>query len=344
MTSRNRGYCFTINNYDANTSTKLKELEGVAYMVFGFEVGEQGTPHIQGYVHFTGPKRLETVKRLIRGHIELRRGSVEQAVRYCKKDGDFVEIGVKPSTAGEASKVCWATIMEKSRGGNFTWIQDNYPRVWLQFSNPIIGLQQRKAIVLDGELEHEWWVGSTGTGKSSTLWRLYPDHYQKELNKWWCGYKNEDVIAIEEWSPKNDCTGSQLKIWADRYPFTAQIKGGSMQRVRPQKLIVLSNYSISECFVDSRDADPIKRRFKELRFPQQLEEVEQRCIEFTVRSSPVAAESTPEVSDGHNQATADAASVGTCHAWEDASSSARTDPVEWAIDYTSDDYLSFLNF
>ena len=48
---RSRNYCFTINNYST------EDLEHLAcnvsdicnYLICGFEVGEKGTPHIQGY-------------------------------------------------------------------------------------------------------------------------------------------------------------------------------------------------------------------------------------------------------------------------------------------------------
>lgn len=96
---------------------------------------------------------------------------------------------------------------------------------------------------------------------------MYPDHYAKELNKWWDGYEGQDVVAIEEWCPKNECTASFLKIWADRYPFPAQIKGGSLRQIRPKKVIVLSNYEMEQCFLSTEDLDPMKRRFKVVRFP-----------------------------------------------------------------------------
>lgn len=126
-------------------------------------------------------------------------------------------------------------------------------RVW---ENPILS-----------ELEHEWWYGPSGTGKSKRAWEEFPGHYQKELNKWWCSYAGEDVVVIEEWSPKNECTASALKIWADRYPFTGQIKGGSMTKIRPRKIIVTSNYSIEQCFPNAEDQGPLKRRFKQVYFP-----------------------------------------------------------------------------
>ena len=65
---------------------------------------------------------------------------------------------------------------------------------------------------------------------------------------------------------QNECTGSQLKIWADRYPFSAQIKGGTLLKIRPTKLIVLSNYEMEECFPNEADLLPLKRRFTIKRF------------------------------------------------------------------------------
>ena len=107
------------------------------------------------------------------------------------------------------------------------------------------------------------------------------------LNKWWDGYDDQPVVIIEEWSPKNEVTASALKIWADRYPFTAQIKGGVLQKIRPTKLIVISNYRLNDCFPDSRDGDPIARRFKELEFPRDIEEASQSAIDFIASIAPI---------------------------------------------------------
>lgn len=279
--SRVTGYCFTLNNPKNEEIEHLKALE-YAYLILGYEKGDkEETPHIQGYIHFKRNVDFSKVKKLIpRAHIEARKGSVLQATDYCKKDGVFQEFGIMPVSAAEGSKQTWKSIMVHAQNGDFDWIMDNYPKVWIQLSNRLEGLRIREKKILDGELEHEWWVGTTGTGKSKALWELYGEHYQKELNKWWCGYQDEVVVAIEEWSPKNECTGSQLKIWADRYPFTAQIKGGSIKKVRPLKIIVLSNFDIDACFTDARDLEPLRRRFKTFRFPEDIDEVTQRALLF----------------------------------------------------------------
>lgn len=135
-----------------------------------------------------------------------------------------------------------------------------------------------KTEVLDGPIQNEWWYGATGTGKSKLAWDKYGKIcFQKMLNKWWDGYCDEPVVVIEEWSPKNEVTASALKIWADRYPFTAQIKGGVLQKIRPRKIVVLSNYRLSDCFPDNRDLEPLQRRFTEIKFPDEKQRADFRA-------------------------------------------------------------------
>jgi len=276
MAPRTRSFVFTLNNYTEDDIKQVRQLDFV-YLIFGYEVGESNTKHLQGFIHFENALRFSTLKKLLpKAHWEIRKGTIDQAAEYCKKDGQFEEYGEKPASQeskGAKAKETWTAILKNAEEGKHDWIKENYPKVWCNLSNRLENLRKPNTTILDGELQHEWWIGNTGTGKSRTVWELYPDHYQKELNKWWCGYKDEDVVVIEEWSPKNECTGSQLKIWGDRYPFTGQIKGGSLKKIRPTKIIVLSNYSISECFPCGQDSEPIKRRFQVFRFPQDIEDV-----------------------------------------------------------------------
>ena len=83
-----------MNNYSEVEFELLLKVQS-KYLVVGKEVGESGTPHLQGYVEFENARTLGGVKKLIgdRAHLEIRRGSAKQASEYCKKDGDFIEIG-----------------------------------------------------------------------------------------------------------------------------------------------------------------------------------------------------------------------------------------------------------
>ena len=62
------------------------------------------------------------------------------------------------------------------------------------------------------------------------VWEEYPTHYAKEKNKWWCNYTGQDTVVIEEADPKNmEHLADRLKVWADRYPFPGEIKGGRIE-------------------------------------------------------------------------------------------------------------------
>lgn len=267
--SKTRDYCFTINNPTIEDDLELEILkEHCEYFIYGQETGESGTPHYQGFVTFKHPVTLQRVKNLLsRAHLERRRGTKAQAIQYCEKDGDFIEYGNRPETRTTDKKKMWRDIIQWSEEGNIDKIKEEYPHAYFLHYKKIQDLRQRSLGILQGQLENEWWVGPTGTGKSQRLWQLYPTHYAKALNKWWDGYEDEDVVAIEEFHPgAGEYLGHFVKIWADRYPFSPEIKGGTLKKIRPQKIIVLSNYEIEDCFKEEKDLLPIKRRFKVVHF------------------------------------------------------------------------------
>lgn len=263
---RTRGYCFTLNNYTERDEEVLKEVD-CQYITWGRETAPStGTKHLQGYVHFATEKTARAVRLTMgpRVHIEMRMGTIQQAVDYCQKDGDFFEKGqVRMESSGDQ----WKDVLEMAEKGEISAIKEQYPRLFITYYRTIFAIRAFNSKPLEGPLEHEWWYGPTGTGKSRRLWREYPEHFQKSANKWWDGYSGQEVIAIEEWEPKNECTASKLKIWADRYPFPAEIKGGTLQKIRPRKIIVTSNYTIKECFPNEQDYKPLLRRFKVVHFP-----------------------------------------------------------------------------
>lgn len=265
--SRSRGWVWTINNPTGWDDADVERLaDSAKYVVYGKETGENGTPHYQGYAYFSTVKSFLQIKELIpRAHIEKQRGSITQAIDYCKKDGDIKEFGERPY-GNDERKGKWKEILTLAREGNMQEIEDKFPAEFLRYHSKLSGLHKPEHPRILDTLENEWWIGPTGSGKSRTLWERYPNHYQKSLNKWWDGYDYQETVAIEEWSPKNEVTASFLKIWADRYPFSAEIKGGTLQKVRPARIIVLSNYSIEDCFPLAEDREPILRRFKIVHF------------------------------------------------------------------------------
>lgn len=103
---RSKHWCFTMNNYteeDVQRLSSLKKISGL-YLIYGFEVGESGTPHLQGFVSFPSRKRLnQCIKALGQCHFSIAR-SISKSINYCKKDGNFVEIGTPPEPPYGAGK------------------------------------------------------------------------------------------------------------------------------------------------------------------------------------------------------------------------------------------------
>lgn len=92
--SRKRDYCFTDFVLDEPF------LQGLPYeyLCYGKEIcPDTGKEHFQGYIYFKNAKTFSAVRKLMRPrHIESSNASTEDNVKYCSKDGAFVEYGDRP--------------------------------------------------------------------------------------------------------------------------------------------------------------------------------------------------------------------------------------------------------
>ena len=88
-------YCFTLNNYtDKDLITVPEILNSLGHYIYGFEVGENLTPHLQGYIVLSFKERITSLKKhgggLERMHWEKCKGSQDENLRYCRKQGNYV--------------------------------------------------------------------------------------------------------------------------------------------------------------------------------------------------------------------------------------------------------------
>lgn len=88
--ARLRNVCFTWNNPEGEIDFEPTEME---YLIYQEEISESGTYHFQGYCEFKKQLGLARAKALLGGatvHVERRRGSQAEAIKYCKKDDSRV--------------------------------------------------------------------------------------------------------------------------------------------------------------------------------------------------------------------------------------------------------------
>jgi len=105
--SRAKFWCFTLNNYTVDDEDRIRsafEAGGIDYIVYGKEVGDSGTPHLQGFCAFKTRKRIAgCISTLGQAHYSVCR-ELSNAITYCKKDGVVTEFGTSPALHPTAGK------------------------------------------------------------------------------------------------------------------------------------------------------------------------------------------------------------------------------------------------
>lgn len=217
-----RNVCFTLNNYTQEEYTNIIGMT-CRYMVVGIEVGKNGTPHLQGYIEFTGGIRFSTLKRAMpRAHIERRYGNALQASEYCKKDGNFTEVGTL-SQQGKRSDLDDVVEMVEA-GASTAEIAEVFPKSYVMYGT---GIERLRAARYTDRAEAPcvtWLWGTTGTGKTRTATESHASYYIKDGTMWWNGYEQQEAIIIDDFDgawPFRD-----LLRLLDRYPYQGQFKGG----------------------------------------------------------------------------------------------------------------------
>jgi hypothetical protein len=269
MSVRSYGWCFTLNNYSEEEYEELLAVD-CQYLIIGKEVGECGTPHLQGFVQFHLKKTLLACKKINpRAHWEQTKGSIDQNVEYCSKDGTFEERGIRPLSKkrqGEKEKERWDLALQCAKKGRWDEVPESIlVRYGKGLEWAVQKIEESTRDLSDTDEKMEWYYGASGTGKSRRAREENPGAYLKACNKWWDGYRSQEVVIIEDFDKDHRVLCHHLKIWADRYMFPAEIKGGKID-IRPKKIIVTSNYHPRDIWESESDYGPILRRFRVVRF------------------------------------------------------------------------------
>lgn len=136
-----KNWCFTLNNWSQQEQDHIHERAQsalITYLVSGREVGDNGTPHLQGFVVFADRKSLTQAKSILgaRLHLEVTRSSVANAANYCKKDGDYDEFGSPP--VGQGRRTDWDAytqwVRDLGRVPSDLEVAGNFPSLYARYS------------------------------------------------------------------------------------------------------------------------------------------------------------------------------------------------------------------
>jgi len=226
MDKRSRNWCFTLNNYTENDVTFLKDELKCEYLIIGFEVGEQGTAHLQGYIEFKNGLSLTALKtKLINQgyHLECRLGTAKQAIDYCKKDGNFYEKG-EASRQGHRTDLDEVVLAINSK----SFVPSDFPITFIKYHKGIAAYGATLQCDRTSKPYIEWRWGGTGVGKTRGAIEKHGlcNTYIKDGTMWWDGFDpaRHQCIVIDDFDGK--WPFRDLLRLLDHYPYQGQFKGG----------------------------------------------------------------------------------------------------------------------
>lgn len=230
--ARARNWCATINNFSEADEATLRELPA-SFVIWGREVGANGTPHLQIYFQLRTRMRFSQVRGLLpRAHIEVAHGSADQNIDYCSKEGEVTSVGevrrqgertdldeVRRDAAenGMRHVTRWANCQQIRVAEKFLTYNEE-PRDW----KPHV----------------TWLWGPPGSGKTRRAHALTDDdrYVKSTSSKWWPGYDGHSDVIIDDfrdsWFPLQE-----LLALLDRYEHRVEFKGGFRQ-FRARRIVV----------------------------------------------------------------------------------------------------------
>lgn len=280
-------WCFTLNNPLEGESL---DPELVQYAIVGEETApDTGTRHFQGFVIWNKQIRLSACKKILpRAHWEIAKGSVEQNITYCSKDGEFQEIGDRPinkkrKRSDQQDEVSTRALHAANVAEGMAIIRDELPFDYLRFGESMErNLKKAKVIPYKPEFELTQFTrqplifekksilihGASNTGKSQfavahfknplfvthidTLKGLSPDH---------------DGIVFDDMSFKHWPIEAVIHLLDYDLPRDINVRYGTVHI--PAKLIKIFTHNTDNPFYDGDTINPeqksaIERRLQRI--------------------------------------------------------------------------------
>lgn len=97
LRKQSKHWCFTLNNYSNDECIQMDQMvqEYCKKYVIGKEVGEEGTPHLQGYIMLHEKLRLTSLKKWNKRINWSICRSPKHSIVYCAKDGEYTFGGIR---------------------------------------------------------------------------------------------------------------------------------------------------------------------------------------------------------------------------------------------------------
>jgi len=264
---RARGWCLTLNNWTSTQWYHLVCKLKYDYMIIGYEVAPTtGTKHLQVYLYVRNKASKTTLKSMFpTAHIEDARGTSEENIKYCSKDGIYTEHGKvpepgKPGKRNPSGKPCQGERNDLNdvkhmldNGATMLDVATNEFDSFCRYHRSFQKYLELKYVHRNRAPQIIWIFGPSGAGKTRFAVNIAPDSfYMKPATKWWDGYTQQKVIVIDDFDgswPFRDF----LKL-LDWYPYIGQTKFGTIP-INSPVIVVTCDRTMEEVFEGVRDVD-----------------------------------------------------------------------------------------
>lgn len=265
--AQSKNWCFTLNNpTDVEEVALLKLCETLDTAIVGREVGESGTPHLQGLLVFATNHRLAGCKKLItRANWSITR-NFEQSVVYCRKDGNMFVDKLKPKAPGKRTDL--AELIEALTEGGLPLAKRRCPEQLIKFPSGCRLFCSLSTPSPDDRLVRVVaYIGPPGTGKSrAAISQILGGNGARVLSPqkpgdhmWFDAYRGQDVLVLDEF--RGTIPYGFLLSILDRGPIDdLPIKNGTTA-AHWTKVIITSNKPWTEWY-PGEDLGPLQRRLK----------------------------------------------------------------------------------
>lgn len=287
--SQSKYWIFVYNNPDDQfNAMDLYSSLKCTYLVCQKEVGDKGTPHIQGYMEFSSARRFSTLKKKCPPfHLEPRAkfATASSNRHYCMKPHENCNCEHCSSSKDKRLDGPWEygeiSLSEQGKRNDLLAIkrkfdegstqrqvaqEDEHFPVWVKHYKAFILYQ---SLIDDGVRPVPKVVviyGLPGVGKTHYI----NEHFQGSSyikptdNDWFDGYDNHKVVLFDEY--EGWISWNLFLRVLDKYPCRVPIKGGFVW-FRPETILITCNKHPSKWYdFKDRPLDALTRRITEWTF------------------------------------------------------------------------------
>lgn len=236
-------------------------------VVIGDELTKEGKRHLQGKVTWARTYRLPQLHKLLpRYHIEVSLCSKD--FNYCLKEN--ILLNRNESKQGARSDIIGAMEMVRTKKTRLE-LMEEHPTVVARYE-PFLDSYRAELNAFNGERCVIWVHGETGTGKSRTIRDIVPDAVSISIkNGFFQGYRGEPAVILDDFRA-HDLPFSELLKVLDRYPYTANVKGGSISW-NAKLIYITSCYAPQDVYTVSESVQQLLRRITHVyKFPTDIDE------------------------------------------------------------------------